>query len=136
MHRREFLHPSRYVQAAGQLLGAVGAPTDLAPEHEPQQDTGAALIRFARRCMATTFEVVLPFGTPGALEIGQTVFDRLDTLESQLTVYRQTSEVSHLNRLAQFQAVPNSRPFKSSAGCSNCSDWQNLSRKRRKAPLT
>jgi thiamine biosynthesis lipoprotein len=56
--------------------------------------------------MATTFEVVLPFGTADGMEVGRAAFDRLDQLESQLTVYCETSEVSHLNRLAAFQAVP------------------------------
>jgi thiamine biosynthesis lipoprotein len=55
--------------------------------------------------MATTFEVVLPFGTPDAVEIGKAAFDLLDRLEAQLTVYRDTSEVSHLNRLAAFQPM-------------------------------
>lgn len=56
--------------------------------------------------MATTFEVVLPFGTPDALGLGRAVFDLLDSLEAQLTVYRESSEVSHLNRVAPYQAVP------------------------------
>jgi thiamine biosynthesis lipoprotein len=56
--------------------------------------------------MATSFEVVLPFGTPNAFHAGEAAFDRLDELEAQLTVYRDTSEVCHLNRLATYQAVP------------------------------
>jgi thiamine biosynthesis lipoprotein len=55
--------------------------------------------------MATTFEIVLPFDTPNALEAGRGAFELLDDLEEQLTVYRQTSEVSRINRLAPRQAV-------------------------------
>jgi thiamine biosynthesis lipoprotein len=107
MHRRDFLHPRQFTQAAGQVLGAVGsfhAVPVSPPEAEPV--AGQALLRLARRCMATTFEFVVPVGTPQATEIGRDVFERLDSLESQLTVYRETSEVSQLNRLASFQPVP------------------------------
>jgi thiamine biosynthesis lipoprotein len=108
MHRRDFLHPRQIAQAAGQLLGTVGPfPHVLTPPVDPETppETGPALLRLSRRCMATTFEFVVPVGTPRAVEVGREAFDRLDNLESQLTVYRDTSEVSHLNRLASFQAV-------------------------------
>jgi thiamine biosynthesis lipoprotein len=103
MHRREFLHPRQFVNAAGPILGELTSLRTLASEAEAEN--GTALVRFGRRCMATTFEVVLPFGTPGALEIGKAAFDLLDNLEVQLTVYRESSEVSRLNRVAPFQAV-------------------------------
>jgi thiamine biosynthesis lipoprotein len=50
--------------------------------------------------MATGFEIVLPFGTPDAVEMGEAAFGLLDALEEQLTIYRDTSEVSRLNRRA------------------------------------
>jgi thiamine biosynthesis lipoprotein len=56
--------------------------------------------------MATTFEVVLPFGTPQANAIADTVFDEIDRLEAQLTAYRDSSEVCRLNRRAAAHAVP------------------------------
>ena len=56
--------------------------------------------------MATSFEVLLPFGTPEALAAAGAAFDAIDRLEQQLTVYRDTSEVSRLNRLAPRAAVP------------------------------
>jgi thiamine biosynthesis lipoprotein len=55
--------------------------------------------------MATAFEVVFPFSTPRAPETAAAAFGLLERLESQLTVYRDSSEVSHLNRMAAFQAV-------------------------------
>jgi thiamine biosynthesis lipoprotein len=56
--------------------------------------------------MATTFEVMLPFGTPDALAAAEAALDAIDRLEAQLTVYRDTSEVSRLNRAAPHAAVP------------------------------
>ena len=107
MHRRDLLHPRQIAQTARQLLGAAGSfPVFPALASEPEPDDGAALLRLARRCMATTFEFVVPYGTENAQKLGKQTFDRLDQLEAQLTVYRESSEVSHLNRLAAFQAVP------------------------------
>jgi thiamine biosynthesis lipoprotein len=103
MYRRDFLHPRQFAHAAVQVLGAVGALPSLPCPAEPSDDV--ALVRLARRCMATTFEVVLPFGTPDAVEIGRAAFDHLDRLEAQLTVYRDTSEVCQVNRLAAYHSV-------------------------------
>lgn len=101
MHRRDFLQPRRLAESAGQVIGAV---TELEPA-VAVEPPDASLLRLARRAMATSFEVVLPFGTPYALEIGADAFALLDDLESQLTVYREDSEVSRLNRLAPARAV-------------------------------
>jgi thiamine biosynthesis lipoprotein len=102
MNRRDFLLPRRLSDAASPLFGAHDAFSEA---HSQPYDAGATLVRMARRCMATTFEVVVPFGTADAMELGRAAFELLDSLETQLTVYRETSEVSHLNRLAPFQAV-------------------------------
>lgn len=50
--------------------------------------------------MATTFEIVLPFGTPNSMQMGEEAFDLLDKLEDQMTVYRDSSAISRLNRQA------------------------------------
>jgi len=100
MNRRDFLS-RRLASTAGQVLGALDEfrhASDSAPE--------VALMRLGQRAMATNFEVVLPYGTPEALKIGGDAFGLLDRLESQLTVYRDTSEVSRLNRLAATVPVP------------------------------
>ena len=65
-----------------------------------------ALLRFGRRAMATQFDVVLPWGTPRADAVATDALDLIDRLEAQLTVYRATSEVSRLNRLAVLAPVP------------------------------
>ena len=59
-----------------------------------------SLIRVSRRAMATTFEIALPFGTPHAMEAAEEALELIDELEDQLTVYRDTSEVSQLNMMA------------------------------------
>src|SRR6266498_74509 len=90
MNRRDFLRPSRL---------ALGSQ---APPSAPADIT---LLRFSRRAMATTFEVVLPFGTPNALEAASAALDEIDRLEAQLTVYRDSSEMSRLNQLATYTSL-------------------------------
>ena len=58
------------------------------------------LIRVARRAMATTFEIALPQGTPRATDAASAALDLIEEIEEQLTVYRDTSEVSRLNASA------------------------------------
>src|SRR5579885_2810495 len=102
MYRRDFLHPRRLAQTAGHVLGALDELQTL-PETQPVEET--VLLRLSRRAMATTFEIVFPFGTPDALAMGEAALDLIDALEDQLTVYRSHSEVCRLNRLAPVAAV-------------------------------
>lgn len=55
--------------------------------------------------MATNFEIILPFGTPDSARMGEEAFDLLDRLEEQMTAYRDSSEISRLNRRAFAGAV-------------------------------
>ena len=72
---------------------------------EPQYPDEQWLVRCSRRAMATTFEIAFPLGTPHAQEAGIEALDLIDTLEDQLTIYRETSEISNLNRLAGQEPV-------------------------------
>ena len=65
----------------------------------------ATLVRLSQRAMATGWEIVLPAATPDPVSIGRDLFSLLDRLEEQLTVYRDGSEVSRLNRLAPARPV-------------------------------
>jgi thiamine biosynthesis lipoprotein len=103
MNRRDFLHPSRLAHAAGGVLGALDDGSAAVP---PPPEGEFALLRVGRRAMATTFEVLLPYGAAGGLAAAEAAFDEIDRLESQLTVYRDDSEVSRLNRLAAAEPVP------------------------------
>jgi FAD:protein FMN transferase len=95
MNRREFLHPRRLAEVAGPVLG-------IAAELEASATSSSdpVLLRFARRAMATTFEVILPFDAPAAHEVAETALAEIDRLEAQLTVFRDSSEVSRLNAMA------------------------------------
>ena len=108
MNRRDFLHPRRLAHAAGRVLGALESlnPIDAltAVADAPPRET--ALLRLSRRAMATAFEIVLPYDSDAALACGEAAFDMIDELESQLTVYRENSEVSRLNRTAFAAPVP------------------------------
>src|SRR6266513_1797892 len=101
MNRRDFLRPSRLASAAGQILGLV----DQLSQSEVRSAEEALLLRFSRRAMATTFEVVVPFDTPCADEAANAALDEIDRLEAQLTVYRDTSEVSRLNQFAPYTSL-------------------------------
>jgi thiamine biosynthesis lipoprotein len=103
MNRRDFLQPRNLLRPAGQILGAMEEVRALVEETPAQED--AVLLRFARRAMATTFEVILPFGTCSAQDVAEACLDLVDRLEAQLTVYREDSEVSRLNRNAFQQEV-------------------------------
>src|SRR5262249_23111289 len=65
----------------------------------------AALLRFARRAMATQFEVLLPYGTPEAMSLAEAALDEIQRLEVQLSIYHEQSEVSRLNRCAFDRSV-------------------------------
>jgi thiamine biosynthesis lipoprotein len=98
MNRRDFLQPRQLAQTAGQMLAVIEELTDAPASPASSEDN--LLLHLRRRAMATGFEIVLPFGTPDAVEMGEAAFALLDALEEQLTVYRDTSEVSRLNRRA------------------------------------
>jgi thiamine biosynthesis lipoprotein len=76
------------------------------PARAPLAEPEVALLRFARTAMATVFEVLLPWGALRANAAAAAALDFIDGLEAQLTVYRETSEVSRLNRLAARAPVP------------------------------
>jgi thiamine biosynthesis lipoprotein len=99
MNRRDFLRPRRLASVAGQILDLADEPV------QPTPDGETLLLRFSRRAMATTFEIVLPFNTPRANEAANAALDEIDRLEAQLTVYRDTSEVSRLNQLAPYTSL-------------------------------
>jgi FAD:protein FMN transferase len=104
MNRHEFLRPTHLAETAGQVLGAVADLRNAATKTEVAEE--AALLRFARRAMATEFEIVLPFGTSDGHAAAQAALDLIDALEAQLTVYRDDSEVSRLNKVAAEECVP------------------------------
>lgn len=64
----------------------------------------AALVRCKHPAMATVFETVMPWREDAAAW-AQHLFQIIDDIESQLTVYRNDSEISVINRLAFDRSV-------------------------------
>src|SRR5262249_8367966 len=89
-------------QAAGHAIGLLD---ELAPNQSAPSPSDVALLNFSRRAMATSFDILLPFGTPAAGPAAESALDTIDALEDQLTVYRKHSEVSRLNHGAYTDAV-------------------------------
>lgn len=94
MNRRGFLRPRHLARTLGEILAPFVPESIAVPPGE------TSLVRASRRAMATTFEVLLPFSTPNAHEVAVAALDEIDQLEEQLTVYRDSSEVSRLNEQA------------------------------------
>lgn len=112
--RREFLTGKAGVRALRGAVDAALGPAEEGGAHRPALpgsplDLGRAadhLLTVSRRAMACTFEVHFPVGTRGAgTEAALAALDLVDDLEAQMTVYRETSEVLEINRLAAFRPV-------------------------------
>ncbi|HZN33123.1 MAG TPA: FAD:protein FMN transferase [Pirellulaceae bacterium] len=102
--RREFLSGT---SAADALADAVaGEPQPLPLPKTVGAEPGSHLLSVSREAMACLFEVVFDAATGRELtEAAVAALELLEPLESQLTVYRDTSEVSRLNRRAAEEAV-------------------------------
>lgn len=58
------------------------------------------MVRVDRPAMGSFFEIRLPASMPGAVSLACGALDLIETLEAQMTVYREDSEISELNRTA------------------------------------
>lgn len=101
--RRRFLAgqaaaPPNSEPPAGVLVGSAFAIFDAAP--------APYCVRYARNAMATDFQLFLLAGQDAAAtEAALEALDQIDALEAQLSVYRDTSDVSQINRRAGVEAV-------------------------------
>ena len=102
MNRRSFLHPRRLAHAAGH---AVGLLDELTPDSSAPSPSDVVMINVSRRAMATSFDILLPFGTPAVSAAAESALDTIDALEDHLSVYRDHSEVSRLNGIAYKEAM-------------------------------
>src|SRR3989442_10292235 len=65
-----------------------------------------ATVAVARQAMATRFEIVLHGGNPVALRAaGEEALAEIARLEDQLSLYRPSSEIAHLNARAAREPV-------------------------------
>jgi thiamine biosynthesis lipoprotein len=96
------MRPPRVGVSRRELLRLRRLQAGTAAGREPESASGSPwdLVRVHRPAMGSSFEVRLPAGTPGAVDLACRVLDRIDALEAQLTVYRDDSEVSRLNATA------------------------------------
>ncbi len=94
--RRSFLRGGAAVEALAAWADGAAVEIRLA---EPTG--GGYLVEFSRQAMATTFQVLLNARQyPQGADAAMTALDAIETLEDQLTVYREHSEVMHINREA------------------------------------
>lgn len=59
-----------------------------------------------RTAMACRFEVTLPIGDEAGVTVATSALNLIDELEAQLSVFRESSEISFINREAAARAVP------------------------------
>src|SRR4051794_34111836 len=84
---------------------ALSRPTSAFDEGSPGYGSGQDLLRASRPAMGSYFEVRLGANTPGGVALAEGALDLIDTLEGQLTVYRDDSEVSQINATAHLGPV-------------------------------
>lgn len=81
----------------------IGQPAEV----HPIVPTRGPTVMLRTTAMATDFDVILnPDGSGHPVEAASAALDEVHRLEAQLTVYRDDSEISLLNRLAHEQAIP------------------------------
>jgi thiamine biosynthesis lipoprotein len=98
--RRSFLHGAG---AARELAGVAEQPVETA---SPTDDRSSLIVSVCRRAMACEFEVQLAANrNDNSMEYVFEALDLVESLESQLTVYRDDSEVIRLNRRAGQEPV-------------------------------
>jgi thiamine biosynthesis lipoprotein len=102
--RRDFL-AGRTAREALARLAAETVPAR--PAAQPIATPPARpLLHVSRDAMACEFEIFFdPVCYPSGADVAVVALDRIAALEDQLTVYRDTSEVSKLNAIASFRPV-------------------------------
>jgi thiamine biosynthesis lipoprotein len=102
--RRDFLKGTSAVEAVGDALAA--PPSPLRPPTSVGVEPGSHLLSVSREAMACLFEVVFDAATyRRGTDAAVAALDLVAALEDQLTIYRDTSEVAHINRHAAQEAV-------------------------------
>jgi thiamine biosynthesis lipoprotein len=103
--RRQFLRGHSALEAVGDLKGGA-LPVESGPASAADVKSGAYLLEVSRDAMACTFAVYLNAGQhDSAAEAAVAALEQVALLEEQMSVYREHSEVSRLNRLAANQAI-------------------------------
>jgi thiamine biosynthesis lipoprotein len=77
-----------------------------APEVRDAAAEGSGLVRVHRPAMGSYFEIKLSSSVPGGVDLACRALDLIESLETQLTVYSENSEVSRLNASAHLGFTP------------------------------
>lgn len=104
-NRREFLTGKALLKQAAAAGNAL-ADELLSGDSDQSRFHAGPTVRLGSRAMACEFDVILNPQTEGGLGIASQVLALVDQLEDQMTVYRDHSELSQLNRRAPLEAVP------------------------------
>src|SRR4051812_21564369 len=75
----------------------------LAERREPAPDD--TWLHLSRTAMACRFEAMLPIADRAGTDVTRLALAEADRLEQQLTIFRETSEVSQINRTAAARPV-------------------------------
>src|SRR5688500_5501833 len=75
------------------------------PRSRPSTADGGYWLHLARTAMACRFEITLPSELAHHLDAAKAALDTVDELETQLTIFRDSSELSALNRDADLRTV-------------------------------
>lgn len=92
-------------QMAGEARGFI-PPSNASTRGVPGQQHAAMLTQVTRRAMATEFVVMIPAHAVTMVELVVSTLERLDEIESRLTIYQPQSEVSQINERASREPVP------------------------------
>jgi thiamine biosynthesis lipoprotein len=103
--RRDFLAGKGARQVLASFV-AGGGPEAGVIVNEPAASTAPPLLYVSREAMACEFEIFFdPVRYPSGADVAVAALDLVAALEDQMTVYRETSEVSRLNTIASFRPV-------------------------------
>jgi FAD:protein FMN transferase len=104
-NRRQFLAGKSATAALGDVVDSLTQSAAVPAASEPCSPEGY-LLEFSRRAMACQFSVFLNAGQSShQADAACATLDLIEQLESQLTIYRETSEISTINRRAAREVV-------------------------------
>jgi thiamine biosynthesis lipoprotein len=100
--RRALFTPRGLAASSGGLIGALLRDEAPAPIDDDQMRSHFCI---ARRAMACEFSTFIPPWYANAWAAGETALGIIDEMEDLLTVYRESSDLSYLNRMAAERPV-------------------------------
>jgi thiamine biosynthesis lipoprotein len=104
--RRDFLAGRAARQVLGQLIVETTPGVSTPKNAAAVEKSAPPLLHVSRDAMACEFEIFFdPVRYPSGADVAVVALDLVSALEEQMTVYRDTSELSRLNAIASFRPV-------------------------------